>query len=90
MQIVWTEGSHAFARENLHKYRIELTLYWHGIVRTFGQTRMALSYNAKLGEFTGQEVLLTKGITKTDVRRVATAVGVLIAKSALEAFLADQ
>lgn len=90
VQIDWSDDSKGFNRENLHKYRIEFTLYWHGVIRTFGQTRMAVTYNAKLGEFTGQEVLSTNGVTKSEVKKVAGAVGVMIAKSALEAFLADQ
>lgn len=90
VQITWLDDRQGFTRENLHKYRIELTLYWHGVIRTFGQTRMAVTYNAKLGEFTGQEVLSTNGVTKREVRNVAGAVGMMIAKSALDAFLADK
>ena len=90
VQITWSDDRQGFTRENLRKYRIEITLYWHGVIRTFGQTRMAVTYNAKLGEFTGQEVLSTNGVTKTEVKNVAGAVGILIAKSALNAFLADQ
>ena len=90
IQVVWADGTREFTRENLHKYRIELTLYWHGIIRTFGKTRLALTYNTKLGEYTDLDVLSTNGITKTDVTRVGTAVGILIAKSALDAILSDQ
>lgn len=90
VDVVWKDGSTSFTREDLRKYRVTITLYWHGPIRKFGQTKIALNYNETLGEFTGLEVLSTNGVTTEKARKVAFAVSALVAKAALDAFLADQ
>lgn len=89
VDVVWQHGSTSFTSSDLHKYRVGITLYWHGPLRKFGQTQMAISYNEALGEFTGFEIISTNGVTKDGARKVALAVGAVVAKAALDAFLAE-
>ncbi len=90
VDVVWKHGSTSFTSSDLHKYRVGITLYWHGPLRKFGQTQMALSYNEALGEFTGFEVISTNGVTIARARKVTIAVSALVAKAALNAFMESQ
>lgn len=89
VDVEWKHGSTTYTQADLHKYRVTITLYWHGPIQKFGRTRIALDYNAELGAWTGQEILSTTGITKSGARKVAVAIGAFVAKAALDAFLSQ-
>ena len=87
VDIDWKEDSSRKDAKDIRKYSIDYTLYWHGILKPTGWTKMRLSYNANLGQVTEHKVIQSTGTTNGDVNDIAFKIGALIGAAAVESLL---
>lgn len=87
VDIDWKEGASRKDAKDIRKYSIDYVLFWHGIIKPTGWTKMSLSYNANLGQVTDHRVVESTGTTNADVNDIAFGIGVLIGEAAVDALL---
>jgi hypothetical protein len=85
--IEWKDGSLKNSANDIHRYTVDYTLYWHGIIQSTGYTRLRLTYNTALGTVTAHDVIETTGTTKKEVGNIAFSIGVLLGQAAVESLL---
>ena len=85
--IDWKEGASKTSAEGIHRYIVEYTLFWHGVVRPTGHTKLRLKYNAALNAVTAHELIETTGTTNQDVGEIAFGIGVILGKAAMDSLL---
>lgn len=87
VSIDWKEGASRTSAEGIHRYIVDYTLYWHGILTPTGHTRLRLKYNAALDAVTAHGLVETTGTTKKDVEDIAFGIGVILGKAAVDSLL---
>lgn len=87
VEVEWIEGSAKREMKDIRKYAVDYTIFWTGLFQKKGTTQMRLRYNAAIGAVTSQEIVGTTGVTNRDLNEVGFAIGVLIGKAAMDAFL---
>ncbi|WP_050025403.1 hypothetical protein [Verrucomicrobium sp. BvORR034] len=85
--IEWKDGASKTSAADIHRYTVDYTLYWHGIIQANGHTKLRLTYNNALQTVTAHEVIETTGTTKSEVGEIAFGIGVLLGKAAVESML---
>lgn len=90
VDIDWKAESKTFLLEDIHKFRATYVLYWQGIIRPLGWTRLNLSYNAKLDAVTAHEVVESTGTTRQEFNDIAFGVGFLLGQAAIESVLGSK
>ncbi|RBP35664.1 hypothetical protein DES53_12032 [Roseimicrobium gellanilyticum] len=87
VSIVWKEGASKTSAEGIHRYTVDYTLYWHGLLKPTGHTKLRLKYNAALNAVTAHDMLETTGTTNQDVSEIAFGIGVILGKAAMDSLL---
>jgi hypothetical protein len=87
VSIDWKEGASKTSAEGIHRYTVDYTLYWHGIIQPTGHTKLRLKYNAALNAVTAHDMLETTGTTNQDVSEIAFGIGVILGKAAMDSLL---
>ena len=85
--IEWNEGASRTKIGDIHKYTVDYTIYWLGVIQKNGTTRMRLTYNAAIEAVTSHDVISSTGITNSEAGQVAFGLGVLLGRAAMESFL---
>lgn len=87
VDVDWKAESQGRDLEDIHKIRVNYTLFWKGILQPTGTTRLRLAYNAKIDAITSHEVIESTGTTNKEFNEIAFGVGALLGKAAVERFL---
>ena len=87
VSIEWKDGASKTSAKDIHRYTVDYTLYWHGIIQANGHTKLRLTYNNALQSVTAHEVIETTGTTKKEVGEIAFGIGVLLGRAAVESML---
>lgn len=78
------EGGHF---KDIHRYTLEYTLFWRGIFRLTGWTKLRLTYNTELAAVTAHNVLKTPGTTNQNMGEIAYGIGFLLGEAAMESLV---
>lgn len=87
VSIDWKEGASKTSVEGIHRYTVYYTLFWHGVVRPTGHTKLRLKYNAALKVVTAHELVETTGTTTQEVGEIAFGIGVILGQAAMDSLL---
>ena len=87
--VVWRDDTRGDKIDDVYKYTITLSLYWHGPIKQYGTTDIRLTYNAELRTYTKCEIVKTDGVTKGDVSDIAFGLGKVIGEVAVRSFLSN-
>lgn len=85
--IDWKEGASKTSAEGIHRYVVDYTLFWHGVVQRTGHTKLRLKYNAALKAVTAHELVETTGTTNQEVGEIAFGIGVILGQAAMDSLL---
>jgi hypothetical protein len=87
VSIDWKEGASKTSAEGIHRYTVDYTLYWQGVLTPTGHTRLRLKYNTALNAVTAHDLVETTGTTKKDVEDIAFGIGLILGKAAVDSLL---
>ena len=87
VSIDWKEGASKTSAEGIHRYTVDYTLYWRGVVRPTGYSKLRLKYNAALNAVTAHELVETTGTTNQEVGEIAFGIGVILGQAAMDSLL---
>lgn len=87
VEIEWKEGASKNSPDEIRRYKMDYTLYWHGLLQVKGHTKLRMTYNVNLGEVTSHEVVSTTGTTTQDAKNMVFDIGLLLGAAVVESFL---
>lgn len=87
VELDWKPEAQTRTLGDIHKFRVTYVLYWQGIIRPAGWTRLRMAYNLKIDSSTSHEILESTGTTNREVGEMAFGVGVLLGQAAMESML---
>ncbi|RBP38587.1 hypothetical protein DES53_111106 [Roseimicrobium gellanilyticum] len=87
VSIDWKEGATKTSAEGIQRYVVDYTLFWQGVVRPTGHTKLRLKFNAALNAVTAHELVETTGTTNQEVGEIAFGIGVILGKAAMDSLL---
>lgn len=83
----WKEGAAKNSVNDIRRYTVDYTLYWHGLLQANGHTKLRMTYNANLGKVTTHDLVSTTGTTNQDVKKITFDIGVLLGAALVESLL---
>lgn len=87
VDVDWKADTQSRRYEDIHKFRLNYTLFWQGVLKPTGTTKLRLAYNTKLDAVTAFEIVESTGTTNKDVNEALFSVGSLLGKVAIEGLL---
>lgn len=87
VEVDWKADNHSRRLEDIHKFRLNYILYWQGILKPTGTTKLRLTYNTKIDSVTSVEIIESTGTTNKDVNGVLFDVGAFLGKAAVNSLL---
>jgi hypothetical protein len=87
LDVDWKADTQSRCYEDIHKFRLNCVLYWQGILRPTGTTKLRFAYNIKLNAVTSAEIVESTGTTNKEVNEALFSVGSLLGKVAIEGLL---
>lgn len=90
MEIDWKGEGRPKSLDEIYKFRATYVLYWQGIIRPTGWTRLRLSYNTKIDAVTSHEILQSTGTTNEEFGEIAFGIGALLGSAAMDSLLGSK
>lgn len=87
VDVDWKTDTQSRRLEDIHKFRLNYILYWQGILKPTGTTKLRLAYNTKIDSVTSVEIIESTGTTNKDVNGVLFDVGAFLGKAAVNSLL---
>lgn len=87
VDVDWKADTQSRRLEDIHKFRLNYILYWQGILKPTGTTKLRLAYNTKIDSVTSVEIIESTGTTNKDVNGVLFDVGAFLGKAAVNSLL---
>lgn len=90
IDVEWKADTQSRGYEDIHKFRLDYVLYWQGVLKPTGTTKLRLAYNNKLNAVTSVEIVESTGTTNEDVNQALSGVGSLLGRIALDGLLSGK
>lgn len=87
LDVDWKADTQSRGYEDIHKFRLDYVLYWQGVLKPTGTTKLRLAYNTKIDSVTSVEIIESTGTTNKDVNGVLFDVGAFLGKAAVNSLL---
>ena len=87
LDVDWNADTQSRCYEDIHKFRLDCVLYWQGILKPTGTTKLRFAYNIKLNVVTSAEIVESTGTTNKDVNNALLGLGSFLGKVAIEGLL---
>lgn len=87
LDVDWNADTQSRCYEDIHKFRLYCVLYWQGILRPTGTTKLRFAYNVKLNAVTSAEIVESTGTTNKDVNEALLGVGSFLGEVAIKGLL---
>jgi hypothetical protein len=87
LDVDWKADTQSRCYDDIHKFRLNCVLYWQGILRPTGTTKLRFAYNIKLNAVTSAEIVESTGTTNKDVNKALLGVGSFLGEAAVNSLL---
>lgn len=87
LDVEWNSDTQSRCYEDIHKFSLNCVLYWQGILKPIGTTKLRFAYNIKLNAVTAAQIVESTGTTNKDVNGTLLDVGSFLGSLALKGLL---
>lgn len=87
LDVEWNADTQSRCYEDIHKFSLTCVLYWQGVLKPTGTTKLRFAYNIKLNAVTASDIVESTGTTNKDVNGALFNIGSFLGSLALKGLL---